>query len=110
VSSVPRRQRRRGGDRGQIAEQDLAQVKAGQRDRVPDGHRAPFTGQVRLLGAIIDPQTRLAIFRIQLKPDPRCAPPFAPPRRVSQSQRPVLPQTAVMPMPGAATCWSSIRG
>src|SRR2546423_70366 len=57
--------------RGQIAEQDLAQVKAGQVATVYlTGIDRPFTGEVRLLGAIIDPQTRLGDIRIQLKPDP----------------------------------------
>jgi HlyD family secretion protein len=62
------------------------------------GIERPFTGQVRLLGAIIDPQTRLGDIRIQLKPDPALRPgAFARAVvAVSQSQRPVLPQTAVM--------------
>ena len=85
--------------RGQIAEQDLAQVKIGQAATVYlTGIERPFTGQVRLLGAIIDPQTRLGDIRIQLKPDPALRPgAFARAVvAVSQSQRPVLPQTAVM--------------
>ena len=85
--------------RGQIAEQDLAQVKTGQAATVYlTGIARPFTGQVRLLGAIIDPQTRLGDIRIQLKPDPALRPgAFARAVvAVSQSQRPVLPQTAVM--------------
>jgi RND family efflux transporter MFP subunit len=85
--------------RGQIAEQDLAQVKTGQAATVYlTGIERPFTGQVRLLGAIIDPQTRLGDIRIQLKPDAALRPgAFARAVvAVSQSQRPVLPQTAVM--------------
>jgi RND family efflux transporter MFP subunit len=85
--------------RGQIAEQDLAQVKTGQVATVYlTGIERAFTGQVRLLGAIIDPQTRLGDIRIQLKPDPALRPgAFARAVvAVSQSQRPVLPQTAVM--------------
>ena len=85
--------------RGQIAEQDLAQVKTGQAATVYlTGIERPFTGQVRLLGAIIDPQTRLGDIRIALKPDPALRPgAFARAVvAVSQSQRPVLPQTAVM--------------
>jgi len=85
--------------RGQIAEQDLAQVKIGQAATVYlTGIERPFTGQVRLLGAIIDPQTRLGDIRIQLKPDPALRPgAFARAVvAVSQSQHPVLPQTAVM--------------
>ena len=85
--------------RGQIAEQDLAQVKVGQTATVYlTGIERPFTGQVRLLGAIIDPQTRLGDIRIQLQADATLRPgAFA--RAVvaiSKTQRPVLPQTAVM--------------
>jgi len=85
--------------RGQIAEQDLAQVKTGQAATVYlTGIERPFTGQVRLLGAIIDPQTRLGDIRIRLQPDPALRPgAFA--RAVvdvARTQRPVLPQTAVM--------------
>jgi|GEM_PF-119802 len=85
--------------RGQIAEQDLAQVKAGQAATVYlTGITRPFAGQVRLLGAVIDPQTRLGDIRIRLQPDPALRPgAFA--RAVvlvDNTQRPVLPQTAVM--------------
>lgn len=85
--------------RGQIAEQDLAQVKAGQTATVNlTGIERPFSGQVRLLGAVIDPQTRLGDIRIQLKPDPALRPgAFARATVVvDKAQRPVLPQTAVM--------------
>jgi len=53
---------------------------------------------VRLLGAIIDPATRLGDIRIQLKPDPALRPgAFARAEvTVNKAQRPVLPQTAVM--------------
>lgn len=85
--------------RGQIAEQDLAQVKTGQMATVYlTGIARAFTGTVRLLGAVIDPQTRLGDIRIQLKSDAALRPgAFA--RAVvlvSKAQRPVLPQTAVM--------------
>ncbi len=85
--------------RGQIAEQDLAQVKAGQTATVYlTGIERPFSGQVRLLGAIIDSATRLGDIRIQLKPDPALRPgAFARATVVvDKAQRPVLPQTAVM--------------
>jgi RND family efflux transporter MFP subunit len=85
--------------RGQIAEQDLAQVKTGQAATVYlTGIERPFTGEVRLLGAIIDPQTRLGDIRIQLKPDPALRPgAFARAVvSVAKAERPVLPQTAVM--------------
>jgi HlyD family secretion protein len=85
--------------RGQIAEQDLAQVKVGQAATVYlTGIARPFTGTVRLLGAVIDPATRLGDIRITLKPDPALRPgAFA--RAVvdiDKMQRPVLPQTAVL--------------
>jgi len=85
--------------RGQIAEQDLAQVKTGQQATVYlTGIDRPFAGEVRLLGAIIDPATRLGDIRIQLKPDPALRPgAFARAEvTVNKAQRPVLPQTAVM--------------
>jgi HlyD family secretion protein len=85
--------------RGQIAEQDLAQVKTGQAATVYlTGIDRPFAGEVRLLGAIIDPATRLGDIRIQLKPDAALRPgAFARAEvSVAKAQRPVLPQTAVM--------------
>jgi len=85
--------------RGQIAEQDLAQVKVGQAATVYlTGLARPFTGRVRLLGAIIDPATRLGDIRITLQPDPALRPgAFARAVvTVDKAQRPVLPQTAVM--------------
>jgi hypothetical protein len=53
---------------------------------------------VRLLGAIIDPQTRLGEIRIQLAPDPALRPgAFARGSvTVGKAQRPVIPQTAVL--------------
>jgi len=97
--------------RGQIAEQDLARVKTGQVATVYlTGIERAFTGAVRLLGAIIDPQTRLGDIRIQLKPDPALRPgAFARAVvAVAKAQRPVLPQTAVMADSNAVTCWSLI--
>ena len=85
--------------RGQIAEQDLAQVKTGQSATVYlTGIDRPFSGQVRLLGAVIDPQTRLGDIRIRLQPDAALRPgAFARAVvTVDKTQRPVLPQTAVM--------------
>jgi RND family efflux transporter MFP subunit len=85
--------------RGQIAEQDLAQVKVGEAATVYlTGLTRPFNGKVRLLGAIIDPTTRLGDIRITLQPDPALRPgAFA--RAVvtlDKAQRAVLPQTAVL--------------
>jgi HlyD family secretion protein len=85
--------------RGQLAEQDLAQVKVGAPATVYlTGLPQPFQGRVRLLGAIIDPQTRLGEIRIQLSPDPALRPgAFARGSVViGNAQRPVVPQTAVL--------------
>jgi HlyD family secretion protein len=84
--------------RGQIAEQDLAQMKVGQAATVYlTGLSRPFEGKVRLLGAIIDPQTRLGDIRIMLQPDPALRPgAFARAEvTIAKAQRPVLPKTAV---------------
>lgn len=85
--------------RGQLAEQDLAQVKVGDAATVRlTGLAQAFEGRVRLLGAIIDPQTRLGEIRITLKPDPALRPgAFARGTvMVSQAFRPVVPQTSVL--------------
>ncbi len=85
--------------RGQIAEQDLAQVQVGQSAVVYlSGIAEPFKGRVRLLGAVIDPATRLGDIRITLEPHPSLRPgAFARALvSVSEAQRVVLPQTAVL--------------
>jgi HlyD family secretion protein len=85
--------------RGQIAEQDLAVLKTGQPASVYiTGLSRAFEGRVRLLGAVIDPNTRLGEIRIALKPDPALRPgAFARGSVVvDKAERPVLPQTAVM--------------
>jgi len=85
--------------RGQIAEQDLAVLKVGQPALVYlTGISRPFSGRVRLLGAVIDPATRLGEIRIALEPDPALRPgAFARGSvTVDKAERPVLPQTAVM--------------
>jgi len=85
--------------RGQIAEQDLAALKTSQAALVYiTGLSRPFEGRVRLLGAVIDPNTRLGEIRIALKPDPALRPgAFARGSViVDKAERPVLPQTAVM--------------
>jgi len=85
--------------RGQVAEQDLAVLKVGQVASVYiTGLSRAFEGKVRLLGAIIDPNTRLGEIRIALKPDPLLRPgAFARGSvTVDKAERPVLPQTAVM--------------
>ncbi|HSC08565.1 MAG TPA: efflux RND transporter periplasmic adaptor subunit [Steroidobacteraceae bacterium] len=85
--------------RGQIAEQDIAAVQVGQSANVYlTGIAEPFKGKVRLLGAVIDPKTRLGDIRIQLEPHPALRPgAFARAQvRVSEAERAVLPQTAVL--------------
>ncbi len=85
--------------KGQVTEQDLAALKVGQPAQVYlIGYPRPFPGRIWLLGATINPQTRLGEVRIALKPNPALRPgAFA--RAVileSHAERPVLPQTAVM--------------
>jgi RND family efflux transporter MFP subunit len=85
--------------RGQIAEQDIAAVQVGQSASVYlTGIAEPFKGKVRLLGAVINPETRLGDIRIELEPHPTLRPgAFARAQvRVSEAERAVLPQTAVL--------------
>jgi RND family efflux transporter MFP subunit len=92
----------RGGEvemRGQVAEQDLAVLKTGQPASVYiTGLSRAFEGRVWLLGAVIDPNTRLGEIRVALKPDPALRPgAFARGSvTVAKADRPVLPQTAVL--------------
>jgi RND family efflux transporter MFP subunit len=85
--------------RGQVAEQDMSVLTVGQTAAVNlVGSAQPFAGRVRLLGAVIDPQSRLGDIRIALRPDPALRPgAFARGSvSVSKAERPILPQTAVM--------------
>ena len=85
--------------RGQVAEQDLPLLKVGQAVNVRlTGLSKGFEGHIRLLGAIIDPQTRLGMARVALSPDPNLRPgAFARAEvTVSNADREVLPQTAVL--------------
>jgi HlyD family secretion protein len=85
--------------RGQLAEQDLAQVKVGDAATVQiTGLPTQFQGHVWLLGAIIDPQSRLGEIRIALPSDPALRPgAFARGTvNVAKAMRPVVPQTAVL--------------
>jgi HlyD family secretion protein len=92
----------RGGEiemRGQVSEQDLPRLALGLPASVRiTGVDQAFEGKVRLLGAVIDPQTRLGEIRVALKPHPNLRPgAFARGDvEVSREARPVLPQTAVM--------------
>jgi len=92
----------RGGEiemRGQIAEQDLPKLSVGQPVAVYlTGMPEPFNGKVRLLGAVIDPDTRLGEIRVELTPDPRLRPgAFARGEaNVGVSNTPLLPKSAVL--------------
>jgi HlyD family secretion protein len=84
---------------GQVAEQDMAGLKVGQPASVYlIGNPRPFVGRIWLLGAVIDPQTRLGEVRIALTPNPALRPgAFARSTvTLARAERPVLPETAVM--------------
>ncbi|MBM4215171.1 MAG: efflux RND transporter periplasmic adaptor subunit [Gammaproteobacteria bacterium] len=85
--------------RGNVAERDLPRLASGQPARVRvTGVEQAFEGKVRLIGAVIDPQTRLGSVRIDL-PANRDLRPGAFARgeiSVGSGRRPLLPQTAVM--------------
>jgi HlyD family secretion protein len=85
--------------RGQVAEQDLPLLKIGQLVDVKlTGTAKVYQGRIRLLGAVIDPATRLGTVKIALTPDPNLRPgAFARAEvTVSNAERTVLPQTAVL--------------
>ncbi len=85
--------------KGQVAEQDLPLLSVGQQVNVRlTGTSKIYPGKIRLLGAVIDPATRLGIARIDLAPDPNLRPgAFARAEvTVSNAERAVLPQTAVL--------------
>jgi RND family efflux transporter MFP subunit len=85
--------------RGQVAEQDLPLLKVGQLVDVRlTGTSKVYQGRIRLLGAIIDPATRLGTAKVSLATDPNLRPgAFARAEvTVSNAERAVLPQTAVL--------------
>src|ERR1700689_769665 len=85
--------------RGQVAEQDLPLLQVGQLVNVRlTGTSHIYQGRVGLLPAVIDPQTRLGMARVSLTPDPNLRPgAFARAEvTVSNADRAVLPQTAVL--------------
>jgi RND family efflux transporter MFP subunit len=85
--------------RGQVAEQDLPLLKVGQSVNVRlTGTTRVYEGHIRLLSAVIDPQTRLGMARVALTPDVNLRPgAFARADvTVSNADRAVLPQTAVL--------------
>jgi HlyD family secretion protein len=85
--------------RGQVAEQDLPLLQVGQLVDVKlTGTSKVYPGRIRLLGAVIDPATRLGTVKISMTPDPNLRPgAFARAEvTVSNAERAVLPQTAVL--------------
>jgi len=85
--------------RGQVAEQDLPLLSVGQEVNVRlTGTSKIYPGKIRLLGAVIDPATRLGMARVTLVPDPNLRPgAFARAEvTVSNAERAILPQTAVL--------------
>jgi HlyD family secretion protein len=85
--------------RGQVAEQDLPLLKVGQLVDVRlTGTTKIYQGRIRLLGAVIDPATRLGTAKVSLTPDLNLRPgAFARAEvTVSNAQRAVVPQTAVL--------------
>ena len=85
--------------RGQVPEQDLPSLKVGQAVNVLlTGSSRIYPGRVRLLGAVIDPTTRLGMVRVALDADQNLRPgAFARAEvTVSNAERAVLPQTAVL--------------
>lgn len=92
----------RGGEmemRAQVAEQDLPRLKVGQATQVSiTGVATPFAGTIRLLPAVIDPQTRLGEVRISLPRDRNLRPgAFARGEStVGSDARPIVPQTAML--------------
>ncbi len=85
--------------RGRVAEQDLPGLLPGQSASVRiTGVDRPFSGTVRLVAPIIDPDTRLGSVRIDLEPEGALRPgAFARAEVTVRSERlPVLPQTAVL--------------
>ena len=92
----------RGGEvemRAQASEQDLPRLQVGQTAAVRvTGVTTPFPGTVRLLAAVIDPQTRLGEVRVTLPKDPNLRPgAFARGEvKVGEDVRPIVPQTALL--------------
>jgi len=85
--------------RGQVAEQDLPLLKVGQSVDVKlTGTSKIYQGKIRLLGAVIDPATRLGTVKVALTPDTNLRPgAFARAEvTVSNAERSVVPQTAVL--------------
>lgn len=84
--------------RGEVAEQDMPHLKAGQKAAVRIvGVDREFEGQVWLLGPTIDPKTRLGMVRVALSPDPLLRPgAFAHGFVMAgEARKPILPHSAL---------------
>lgn len=84
--------------RGEVAEQDMPHLKAGQKAAVRIvGVDREFEGQVWLLGPTIDPKTRLGMVRVALPPDPLLRPgAFAHGFVMAgEARKPILPHSAL---------------
>jgi RND family efflux transporter MFP subunit len=92
----------RGGEvemRAMVAEQDLPKLKVGQTAEVSiTGVATPYAGKIRLLPAVIDPQSRLGEVRVTLPRDRNLRPgAFARGEaKVASDVRPIVPQTAFL--------------
>lgn len=85
--------------RAQVAEQDMARLKAGMPAEVtPVGSNERFSGRIWLLDPVIDAGTRLGIARIELAYAPGLRVGAFARARISagQASRPLLPQSAVL--------------
>jgi RND family efflux transporter MFP subunit len=85
--------------RGAVPEQDLPKLALGQPATVRlTGVEQPFRGEVRLLGAVIDPETRLGEVRVALGASPDLRPgAFAQGEiALGRERLPVVAQTAVL--------------
>jgi RND family efflux transporter MFP subunit len=85
--------------RGQAAEQDMPILRVGQSvDVRVTGVDRVFKGQVRMLGPIIDPTTRLGEVRIALPENTLLRPGAFAKATVyaGQTQAPILPQSAIL--------------
>lgn len=85
--------------RAQLSQQDLAYIHVGMPAQVtPVGSDHSFTGAVRLVAPVIDPQSRLGDVRIAVPFDPSMRPGGFAEARISSgtTTAPMLPQSAVL--------------
>jgi len=102
AGTVPLFRLARGGEvemKAMVAEQDLPKLKVGQTAEVSiTGVATPYAGTIRLLPAVIDPQSRLGEVRVTLPRDRNLRPgAFARGEaKVASDVRPIVPQTAFL--------------